>query len=306
MTQHQPTTRSSIRSAYTNVDIQQEDRYSRAGGTPGRSEETDDDDWEDEDTLKDLAKASGSQINQSENASLRGSSRKRRKPIRVVNGPRKQIPPSLSPKQIPPAPRPHLERQPTVIRDAMIKGALDGTMFTGRYALDVFSTAIHLLRWPISIFLFLWLLSFMIGYVSQAVRDAFQPLCIIPGISRSPMCKVNDDLNNSTPKFVPQWADYPKLVEVQSKTFEQLLEESVGGPALSLEIKKAEMATSDLVTRVRISDLKAKDTLAQSLGEFLEDARKTGRGLHKLTSKVGGAVDRCVRCLQHWILLITV
>jgi hypothetical protein len=181
----------------------------------------------------------------------------------------------------------------------MVKGALDGTMFTGRYALDVFSTAIHLLRWPISIFIFLWLLSSMIGYISQAVRDAFQPLCIIPGISRAPMCRVNDDLNNNTPKFVPQWADYPKLVEVQSKTFEHLLEESVGGPALSLEIKKAEMATSDLVTRVRISNLKAKDTLAQSLGDFLEDARKTGRGLHKLTSKVGGAVDRCVCCLQH-------
>ena len=292
MTQHQPTTRLSTRSAYAIMDIQQEERYSGVQGIYQHSQETDDDEWEDEDALKDPAKASGSQVNQGDNASLWGSPRKRRKPIRVVNGPRKQITP---------APRLRPELQPTAIRDAMVEGALDGTIFTGRYALDVFSTAIHLLRWPLSIFLFLWflslILSLMFGYVSQTVRDAFQPLCIVPGISKSPMCRVDNDLNNTTPKFVPQWADYPKLVEVQSKTFEQLLEQSVGGPALSLEIKKAEMATSDLVTRVRISDLKAKDSLVESLGEFLEDARKTGRGLHKLTAKIGGAVDRCVCCL---------
>jgi hypothetical protein len=290
MAQHQPTTRSSTtRSAYAMMDIQQEDRYS-GEGISQHSQETDDDDWEDEDTLKDPAKASGS--HQDDNANLWGSPRRRRKPIRVVNGPRKQIPP---------APRLRPELQPTAIRDAMVEGALDGTIFTGRYALDVFSAAIHLLRWPLTIFLFIWFLSLllplMFGYISQTVQHAFQPLCIVPGISRSPMCRVDNDLNNNTPKFVPRWADYPKLVEVQSKTFEHLLEESVGGSALSLEIKKAEMATSDLITRVRISELKAKDTISESLREFLEDAKKTGEGLHKLTAKVGGAVDRCVCCL---------
>jgi hypothetical protein len=275
------------------MDIQQEDRYS--GGISQHSQETDDDDWEDEDTLEDPAKASGSQVNQDDNGNLWGSPRRRRKPIRVVNGPRKQIPP---------APRLRPELQPTAIRVAMLEGALDGLIFFWRYALDVLSAAIHLFRWPLSIFLsiylFVWFLSLllplMFGYISQTVQHAFQPLCIVPGISSSPMCRVDNDLNNNIPKFVPQWAD---LVEVQSKTFEHLLEESLGGSALSLEIKKAEMATSDLVTRVRISDLKAKDTLAESLREFLKDARKTGQGLHKLTAKVGGAVDRCVCCLQH-------
>jgi len=279
MTQHQPPTLSSTSSANATVDIQQEDRYSGARGINQYSQETDDDNWEDEDIVKDSEKALGRQINPGDNASLHGSPRKRRKPIRGLR------------KQIPPPPRLHT---PTAIQDAMLKGALDGTIFIGRYALDVFSAAIHLLRWPISIFLFLWLLSSMIGYLTQTVRNAFQPLCIIPGMSVTSMCRINNDLNNNTPNFTPKWADYPKLVEVQSGTFEHLLEELVGGSALSLEIKKAEMATSDLVTRVRISDLKAKDTLAESLVEFLEDARRTGRGLHKLTSKVGGAVDRCV------------
>jgi len=90
----------------------------------------------------------------------------------------------------------------------------------------------------------------------------------------------------------PRWADYPKLVDTQSATFEQLLHESIGGSGLSLEIKKAEMATSDLVTLVRVSNLKSKEMLADSLSDFVVDAKKTGRDLHKLTSKVGGAVDK--------------
>lgn len=89
-----------------------------------------------------------------------------------------------------------------------------------------------------------------------------------------------------------QWADYPKLIDVQSRTFEQLLEDIAGGSGLSLEIKKAEMATNDLVTLVRVSDLKSRDLLANTLVGFVEEARKTARGLQKFTSKVGSAVDR--------------
>ena len=90
----------------------------------------------------------------------------------------------------------------------------------------------------------------------------------------------------------PRWADYPKLVDTQSATFEQLLHESISGSGLSLEIKKAEIATSDLVTLVRVSNLKSKAMLADSLSDFVDDAKKTGRDLQKLTSKIGGAVDR--------------
>jgi len=66
----------------------------------------------------------------------------------------------------------------------------------------------------------------------------------------------------------------------------------VGGSGLSLEIKKAEMATSDLIALVRVSNnLRSRDMLAESLAQFVNDAKKTGRGLQKLSSKIGGAVD---------------
>ena len=93
-------------------------------------------------------------------------------------------------------------------------------------------------------------------------------------------------------KKEPRWADYPKMVDIQSKTFKQLMDESIGGSALSLEVKKAEMAITDLVSFVRLSKLKAKDTLASSLLQFVLDAKKTGRGLQKLSSKIGGTVDK--------------
>ena len=93
-------------------------------------------------------------------------------------------------------------------------------------------------------------------------------------------------------KKAPQWADFPKMVDLQSKTFQQLMDESIGGSALSLEVKKAEMAITDLVSFVHLSKLKAKDTLATSLVQFVLDAKKTGRGLQKLSSKIGGAVDK--------------
>jgi hypothetical protein len=81
---------------------------------------------------------------------------------------------------------------------------------------------------------------------------------------------------------------------MQSAKFEQLLDETSEGSGLSLEIKKAEMATADLTTLVRISDLKSRDLLADVLVEFVNDAKKAGSGLQRLSSKIGGAVDRYV------------
>lgn len=115
------------------------------------------------------------------------------------------------------------------------------------------------------------------------------PLCHVPILNKAvPFCSwnLNQDDGQST-----QWADYPKLVDIQSSSFEQLLDESVGGSGLALEVKKAEMATSDLVTLVRVSDLRSKDTLARTLVNFVDDAKRTGRGLQSLSSKINGAVD---------------
>ena len=88
-----------------------------------------------------------------------------------------------------------------------------------------------------------------------------------------------------------QWADYPKLIDLQTKTFDQLLDGSVGNRGLTSEVKKAEMASNDLITLVRASDLKSKDQMADRLRKFVEDAKGTGKSLHALGSKIHGAID---------------
>jgi hypothetical protein len=81
---------------------------------------------------------------------------------------------------------------------------------------------------------------------------------------------------------------------VESATFGHLLDESAGGSGLSLEIKTAQMATEDLVTLVLVSDLNSRDMLADTLFKFVNDAKHTGSGLQRLSSRIGGAVDRYV------------
>lgn len=170
--------------------------------------------------------------------------------------------------------------------DKIIDTAVTGAVFTGHYVLDILGTGMNLMRKPLGFLVFVALLSVCMGYIAFYVQKALLPFCFLPFVNRSTMCAVlllpPTDTTNS----------WEKLVQVQTKTFDELLEETAGGSSLSLEVKKAEMATADLVTLIRHSDLKSRDMLAATLKGFVDDARKTGRGLQKMSAKVAGAVDK--------------
>ena len=51
------------------------------------------------------------------------------------------------------------------------------------------------------------------------------------------------------------------------------------------------MASNDLITLVKASSLGSKDQIVERLSRFVDDARRTGRSLHSLGSKINGAVD---------------
>ncbi|TDL17407.1 hypothetical protein BD410DRAFT_901493 [Rickenella mellea] len=217
--------------------------------------------------------------------------RKRRpgtKTIFVAASPRKAYPS--------PRPRPQPPEHDSFFTQEEVEVAVkQGVRSTAFYSFDVVSTSISWLKKPLSIFLVLWLIAMILNSLSATFKAAFAPLCIIPGISRSPLCQFSlqplpsSDPPQESPRA--QHADFPQMVNIQSQTFEQLLDDSVGSSGLALEIKKAQMATSDLVTLVKVSHLTSRDLLANALSEFVEDAKRTGRGLQKLSSKVGGAVD---------------
>jgi hypothetical protein len=174
-----------------------------------------------------------------------------------------------------------------LFRDQVIGTCIAGTGTALEFSTDVIRRSIQWLRRPLSFFFFVWFLALITFKVFDMLRPAFTPLCILPGISYSVFCAPVDNQESRSLK----WADYPKMMDVQSATFEQLLDESVGGSSLALEIKKTEIATADLIALVKLSELNSKDKLAGSLMEFVEDAKAAGRGLQKLNAKVTGTVD---------------
>jgi hypothetical protein len=167
------------------------------------------------------------------------------------------------------------------------------------YGLDVFRTVVRMMKTPICLFLFVLACTYGLAFASGAIRSALAPLCSVPFVSLlCPASPARGAPSRSNPGRTPRWADFPSLLNVETKSLEALLDEAVQGPGLALEIKKAEMATSDLTTLVRISNLNSRDVLADSLGEFVKDARKVGRGLTRFSSRVGGAVDKWVHHLS--------
>ncbi|KAH9930053.1 uncharacterized protein B0H18DRAFT_873504 [Fomitopsis serialis] len=88
----------------------------------------------------------------------------------------------------------------------------------------------------------------------------------------------------------PKSANFAQLVKLQD-SFESIMDANVRTGAIGLKLKGSEMVMRDLVARVRASDLTSRDTLAETLLRFVEDAKKTGEGLHRLSAKINGAVD---------------
>jgi hypothetical protein len=161
------------------------------------------------------------------------------------------------------------------------------------YISDILGTVFRVLKIPISLVLATIACIYVLSLASGAIRTALAPICSIPIISLA--CPSLEPIKpKPIPRSVPRRPDFPTLINVGGKSLEALLDEAVEGPGLALEIKKAEMATSDLATLVRVSNLNSREVLADTLGKFVKDARKAGRGLTRFSSRVGGAVDKCV------------
>ncbi|KAF9048505.1 hypothetical protein BJ165DRAFT_1310914, partial [Panaeolus papilionaceus] len=179
-----------------------------------------------------------------------------------------------------------------VNRNNVVNHAKDGSLFVAEYAFDIIKSAILMLKRPLKLLAFMWLLALVMGMAWFQLRKTISPFCGIPGLRHSTLCQ---PITSTKAK----WADYDRLAQVQSTSFGKILGETVGNSALSLEIKRAEMATADLATLVRVSDLKAKKTLEGHLLDFNQHAKKAGRGLQKLSSKIGGAVDSIMAVNDH-------
>jgi hypothetical protein len=127
------------------------------------------------------------------------------------------------------------------------------------------------------------------------------PLIVPP---TTPLC--HREVPNGPPAHISagqpvRWADYPKLVYLQTRTFDQLLDESVDYKWLAWEVKEVEVASNDLITSgmasndfitsVRESGSESKDQTVETLGRLVDYAGETGRSLYSLGERIQGAVD---------------
>lgn len=237
--------------------------------------------WEDEETISVNGSLPPSTVDPRE-ANLRSTPKRRRKPFPATVGRRSSVVPHIRQSQAKPIDTP---QESIVNRNNVVNHAKDGSLFVAEYAFDIIKSAILMLKHPLKLLAFMWLLALVMAMAWFQLRKTISPFCGIPGLRHSTLCQ---PITSTKAK----WADYDRLAQVQSTSFGKILAETVGNSALSLEIKRAEMATADLATSVRVSDLKAKKTLEGHLLDFNQHAKKAGRGLQKLSSKIGGAVDR--------------
>ena len=155
-----------------------------------------------------------------------------------------------------------------------------------------------MVKYPISNILAIMVCAYALAIMLRPVKSALAPMCSIPLISLlCPAGALDGPSRAPNPQHTPVWADFPSLMKVENKTFESLIDETLEGAGLALEIKKAEMATSDLVTLVGVSNMDSRKILQDALSAFEKDARKVSRGLTCFGSKVGGAVDKYVHLL---------
>ncbi|PBK64633.1 hypothetical protein ARMSODRAFT_841575, partial [Armillaria solidipes] len=123
-----------------------------------------------------------------------------------------------------------------------------------------------------------------------------QPLCFIYGISHSSLCASRPHHTR-----VPKHADFPALMELQSATFDQLLDDFVHVSLLSLNLKKAEMAASDLDEIIHRVEYQNDEHFTASLSNFIKTARETAIELQVLSFHMQDTVDRIVAANNHSI-----
>ncbi|KAH9928145.1 uncharacterized protein B0H18DRAFT_875116 [Fomitopsis serialis] len=168
----------------------------------------------------------------------------------------------------------------------IVSGASSAAYYIG----DALQTAFWLFKKPLGVLIFVMGLAVLCNYVVGKIGDMLSPLCLVPVISTTMFC-VHRTTFSPTVNKVPHLADLDKLIELHGN-FGGLLDTNADAGAIGTKLLQAEIATRDLVTLVRVSDLRSRDMLAGALMQFVEDAKRTGEGLHSLNAKVNGAVDR--------------
>jgi hypothetical protein len=154
---------------------------------------------------------------------------------------------------------------------------------------------IHMQK-PFGILLFLYFLCYVgLWFAAQLEATVVRPVCSVPGAGFIlPICSRLTTTAQDLPLDLPgpaQQADFKSLAELEDQALTPLLISTAGNSAFSNELKYAEFAIEDVITHVGSSKMSSRDSIVETLNEFLGDARRSARALQNFNAEVAGAVD---------------
>ena len=187
--------------------------------------------------------------------------------------------------------------------------AFAGTVTVICYAIRIIVSAFSFLTLPLVAFLAgLCMVSFVSFGIAALWRSAQAAIvsfdvCKLPMVCSTTGLASLDACNLPLiPAIIPSCAalpvasvgraDFAGLLAIQHRAFDELVVGSTTNSELVVNVKHAELAVRDLVILVKASNLTTKEPLADTLSLFSVDARRTGRGLQVLMSKIHGTIDR--------------
>ncbi|KZV59140.1 hypothetical protein PENSPDRAFT_595959 [Peniophora sp. CONT] len=109
----------------------------------------------------------------------------------------------------------------------------------------------------------------------------------------------------AVPSGQPKWADFPNLMDVQMRVFDAALDGATANVAVSYQITKARMITTDLAILVRASDLPSREEIAELLDKFGRDARDSARHLQRFSAKIIGTTESILAHNSHALRVIS-
>jgi hypothetical protein len=113
------------------------------------------------------------------------------------------------------------------------------------------------------------------------VSDVICPLPLIG--SKLPMCQ----------NYVSHVPDFTHLVKLQESLYDGILFRSSNSIS-ALELKRVELATRDLQTMVKFSNLASHDLLEKKLGEYVSRSRRFGKDIRSLQAQTKGVIDNLI------------
>ncbi|KAJ2967312.1 hypothetical protein NQ176_g9723 [Zarea fungicola] len=164
-----------------------------------------------------------------------------------------------------------------------------------QWAAAVIGLAFHYAKRPLALLLAIYLSCGAIimtqNMLQNSIYVSLSPLCRLPGahLLSLPFCldaKTGPDL----PDSVAHPVEFDDLMDVQAR-FEDVLEKSLDGISLPLEMKRSESSVRDLRTLVRHSDLQTRDELMLEFDGFIETAGPSATALQRFNVHVGSLVD---------------